>query len=298
MPTKLPTSAPVDVMPVLAKVFVGVSEDSTIARNDPDSNFGLEPTLKLKGPASGPDAHDSIMRFVIPASGFSSSTPVAAVLRVYSLKDSDSGGIFHLAPETSPWSEESATWNNAPDWNTRLDNLGSVEKDNWYTIDVSQAIDSLGGEEGTMTIRVRSRDPGFSEYSSKEGSFPPEIMVIYYGEPDNEGDSGVQVEYSADPNPIDSTNLSEGKTCADGVRMCPDGSFVEQVAENGCQFATCPDSSGISSGKFYPVWGAGGAGGCVDATPPSWVTGAYLKDSKSECCDAYFMLQASECLNA
>ena len=53
------------------------------------------------------------------------------------------------------------------------------------------------------------------------------------------------------------------------------------------------------TGLFFPVWRSGGIVACVDrASPPSWASGAYLKESKSDCCEAYSMLRVDECLRA
>mmetsp|Transcript_15025 Transcript_15025/g.29711 ORF Transcript_15025/g.29711 Transcript_15025/m.29711 type:complete len:1992 (-) Transcript_15025:64-6039(-) len=284
---------------VLGVVFVEVSEDSTLSRNQPDSNFGQDSSLQLRGPSSGPNASDAMMRFVIPESQYSSSAEIDAVLRVYSLKNSNTGGIFHLAPEPESWAEDTVTWNNAPDWTTRLDNIGSIEKDNWYTIDISDAVMRLEGKESVMTIRARSRDPGASEYSSKEGGHPPEIMITYY----NSGD--VVIVNDAPATTTTSTTASSdittptinGLACSTDLHVCPDGTFVARMAENDCNFAPCPDDPEDGYGQYWPVWGEDGAIGCVDGEPPSWATGAYLKDSKSECCDAYFMLQIDACLS-
>ena len=459
-------------------------------KGSPDSNHGQDPVLKVKGLSSGPNAHDSIIRFAIPASGLSASTPVDAVLKIYSLTAAPQGGIFHIAPETSPWSENSVTWNSAPDWdaNARLGTLGSVEKDQWYTMDVSEAVSSLNGNKGAITVRIRSRGPHMAEYSSKEGLHPPEIIVAYVSLPSSgmaeskpnpvtpeptprptpkltpppiiatstttistvasvpglyvltpsddativanhpdqnygsentlqvDNDSGVLDSLIRfDMSDIDTSTVASatlrlyctdgsdsggilgkttvlnwnegsvtwgnapaafgapihslgnvkkatwyeidvidlfsngnknavsiritsnswnragysskegpeppqlvlhmegeesqmgpgmaesgpsGKICTADVNECPDGSFVSRDVEDGCKFAPCRDEVNSDAGLFFPVWGTGGAIGCVVGTAPSWATGAYLKESKSDCCKAFFMLQVNECLDA
>jgi hypothetical protein len=51
------------------------------------------------------------------------------------------------------------------------------------------------------------------------------------------------------------------------------------------------------SGLFFPVWRSGGAAFVDCISPPSWALGAYLKESKSDCCEAY-SVQLDECLAA
>ena len=160
-------------------VTVIASDDATIEKSSPDSIHGKESILKVKGLPNGPNAHDAIMRFIIPAAqGFSASTPVNALLKIYSLSDSSHGGIVHTASETD-WKEEDVTWDTAPDWDTRIGDVGAIEVDHWNIIDVSDVVSSLNGNEGAITIRIRSRDPAVIEYSSKEGDHPPQIIVSY-----------------------------------------------------------------------------------------------------------------------
>jgi len=159
-------------------VTVIASDDATIIKGFPDTNHGGDvPILKVKGMPNGPNAHDAIMRFIIPA-----LTPITAQLRIYSLLNSNSGGIVYVAPEINSWSETDVTWNSAPHWETRIGNVGEVEAEHWYTMDVSDIVSSLNGSEGAITIRIRSRDPQVVEYSSREGRHPPEIMISYTGE--------------------------------------------------------------------------------------------------------------------
>lgn len=178
--TKWPTSSPAEASetePLIMTVLV--SEDAYIMKGSPTSNHGLEQTMKVKGLSSGPNAHDALMRFIIPPSGLDPSTPVDAVLKIYSVIGGSNGGLFHVAPESGPWSEALVNWNNAPDWDARIGNIGHIESNQWYTLDVSEAIGSLGGSGGAVTIRVRSRNTEMVEYSSKEGLHAPEIIVAY-----------------------------------------------------------------------------------------------------------------------
>ncbi len=165
-----------------APFVVEVTDAATISKTDPDDNFGFETSLTVKGLSSGPNAIDSLMKFSIPPSEGASSAK--AVLRVFSLVDAESGGIFHLAPDPSwsDWQGGSVTWNTAPDWENRLINIGSVVKDQWYSVDVSEAVASMNGAGGQLTIRIRSRNPSVASYSSPQGTHPPQILMTYeYG---------------------------------------------------------------------------------------------------------------------
>ena len=439
-----------------AAFVVEVTDDATISKSDPDSNFGLETSLTVQGLSSGPNAIDSIMKFTIPPSNGGSSA--SAVLRMFSLTDAVSGGIFHLAndPSLSGWQETSVTWNTAPDWEDRIINIGAVAKDQWYTVDVSDAITNMNGAGGQLTIRIRSRHSGVAAYSSLQGTHPPQILISYGSadvvanadpittaatvastqlpsnskvyfpsddasierdQPDEnygletdlriDQDTGVfdalirfdtsnininavmsatlrlycidgstsggiftttaptwneaLVTWSNAPSSSDNgelgtlgnvyagewyeldissvfenppnslaralsiriaseswnravysskegsnppqlilqftDELSMEQSCDEDVHICPDGSFLYRVASNNCEFEACPQyDSSSGSGLYYPKWGPGGSMTCVDVDPPSWALGAYLKNTKRECCKTYAALNVAKCV--
>jgi hypothetical protein len=506
-PTAYPTLSPVESIELEESepLTIFPSDDSYVVKGSPDANFGTSPVLKVKGLAGSPNAHDSLIKFVIPPSG---AAPVeAAFFKIYSIADAPHGGVFYYEVDADPWSESSVTWDTSPDYATRISNIGAVEAEQWYTMDIFTAVDSLNGNGGTITFRIRSRNAQMAQYSSKEGDDSPEIFIAYGSEPqgavvtppvlelevvtqsdlevemvetvaesmpdndtpaqtpgptrspttprptsaptktglyilnpsddativgdhpdDNHGyDESLQVDddsgqydsllkfelpdidtskiasatlrlYCMDGSDsggiigrtsfsnwvegdvtwntapagvgsplhqLESVNIAtwyeidvldliptggnsnvvsmrmtskswnragysskegpeppelviqmaeeeeqvfpdaqssgglSGMLCTADSRRCPDGSFVSRVASDGCNFAPCSESAPVetvSTGLFFPVWGTGGDVACVDSVAPSWARGAYLKESKSACCKAYFMLQVDECL--
>ena len=176
-PTPMPTPLPVELLSDAEQAVVTITADAdaTISKGNPESNYGQGTILKVKGLASGPNAHDSIISFTIQPSPY---TPREALLRLYSVKDSPQGGVVHLAPGTN-WSDQFVTWNSAPDWGAKVGNIGQVNANQWYTMDVSEAVNNLVGVGGTIIIRIRGRATQIAEYSSKEGVHSPEIMLVY-----------------------------------------------------------------------------------------------------------------------
>ena len=103
------------------------------------------------------------------------------------------------------------------------------------------------------------------------------------------------------PNPLMGTRMNRSLR-AQSVRKTPSGFPMARSyrgKDDGCNFASCPDRAHAGAGHFFPVWGSGGNIVCVDgASPPSWALGAYLMETKSDCCKAYSMLRVSKCLSA
>jgi hypothetical protein len=266
------------------KVTVTTSQDATIMKNDPDTPHGSDKTLQIRGTSNGPDAQDVIMRFIVPAS---QSNPIKAVVRVYALSDSASGGIFHIAPESGLWSDGTVTWNTAPEYTDRLGNLGQVKKDNWYEVDVTSAITALERKRKPITIRVRSRNLGTTDFSSREGSNPPELIISYPMEPDVIPNKEVGESSLA---------FAEAQTEVSPPKQDYTTSNIVNVASNEVYISVDEYSNSGDGSYYYPVWGSNGGNTCATGNPPSWATGPYLKRTKKQCCDAYFMLQKSECL--
>ncbi len=150
------------------------------------------------------------------------------------------------------------TWNTAPAaYGSPIASIGSVEKATWYDIDVTDLFSS-GDILDAASIRITSNSWNRAMYSSKEGQEPPQLVIHGAGE----------------------------------------ASYVEPVVIEADSTVNSQQAAVITgTGLYFPVWGADGDIACTDGnSPPSWAKGAYLKTSKTECCQAFFQLQINECL--
>lgn len=269
------------------RVTVAATQMSTIFKNDPDTAHG-EDTLQIKGTSFGPNAQDVVLKFIVPAS---ISDPTSAMLRVYSLSESTSGGIFHIAPEDGSWSSNTVTWNNAPDYTTRLGAIDNVEANKWYEVDVTSAVAKLRRKRGPITVRIRSRNPSTAEYSSRKGGNPPELKISYPLESEAVSDAPAVndvAHHTSDAAGFagESSPSEQDYTTSNIVTVTSNGMFVsaDEYVNNG-------DGS-----YYYPVWHGNGESFCTTGAPPTWATGPYLKKTKKQCCDSYFMLKKKECM--
>ena len=269
------------------RVTVEASQIATIFKNDPDTPHG-DKTLQIRGTSFGPNAQDVLMRFVVPAG---ESDPTSATLRVYSLSNSDSGGIFHIAPESSAWSDKTVTWNSAPDYTGRLGNLDQVEANKWYEIDVTSEIAKLNRKRGPISVRIRSRNPGTAEYGSRNSNYPPELKIAYpLSEPNVEPDTPPVVVVDHTPNAAgldDSSPPKQDYTTSNIVNISPSEKYISID-----EYTNSDDGS-----YYYPVWEANGDIMCTTGQPPNWAAGPYLKKTKRQCCDAYFIMKKNECMS-
>merc|ERR1711862_1085069 len=79
-----------------------------------------------------------------------------------------------------------------------------------------------------------------------------------------------------------------------GITTVPATSFAKMKArpEPTTGSVCCFDTE---NGSFWPLWShRNEPAECGDR--PRWAIGAYLKVSKSECCNAFFRLQVERCL--
>jgi len=186
-PTNRPSVPPIQVQQVQRTVTVEASQDATLIKLHSEDNYGGEPILHVRGTSMGPNAHDAIIRFEIPAIPVSAS--IYATLDVYSLSEAPDGGIFHLVSETIPWAEDMVTWDSAPDWLDRLGKIGAIKKNAWHSLEISAVVIALRGREDSVNIRIRSRSVSIAKYSSREGSHPPKITIRYDDTKPNAGSS-------------------------------------------------------------------------------------------------------------
>ena len=108
--------------------------------------------------------------------GINSQTVINAKLCLYNVDGANAGGDFHHVSDDS-WQEETVTWGNAPTAETTLlAQLGAVSINTWYEIDVTSLVTS----DGTYSLRV-SDSTGGADYSSKEGTNDPKLLVAVAG---------------------------------------------------------------------------------------------------------------------
>lgn len=258
--------------------------------NHPDDNYGSDTILQVDDDSG---VYDSLLRFDLSdiIKDYATTSQVSsATLRLFCTDGSDAGGILGKTTH-SDWDETSVTWSNSPSaYGAPIHSLGAVEAATWYDIDVSSLFKD-GSSMDAVSVRLTSKSWNRASYSSKEGSEPPQLVIKMQVSSGGSNDDELEMEY----------NMAEGTVCTSDIRKCSDGSTVSRVAENACSFAPCPDEIAAASATrlFFPVWGADGSIGCMDGTtPPSWASGAYLKESKDDCCKLFFSLQVDECLEA
>jgi hypothetical protein len=155
------------VTPTEGPLAVEITDDAWIDEGSANTNYGGRGVLQLDLNY----ADNFLVKFNV--SGVSGKNIQSAILRLYNVNGSGVGGYFWYVPDNS-WSEGSVTWNNAPDpEGDIIDSLGSVSYGNWYEVDLT----SLIADDGTYSIRATTTSTNGADYSSKEGSNPPELVI-------------------------------------------------------------------------------------------------------------------------
>ena len=140
--------------------------DAYVESDLPSSNFGATTTIRV----DNSPVMDSLLKFTV--SGVGARTVTSAKLRIYCTNASRVGGELRRVADTI-WSEQNVTWANAPTADpTAFGSLGAVVVGSWYEVSVP-----FVAGDGTYSIRMRSTSSDGSFYSSKEGSFPPQLVV-------------------------------------------------------------------------------------------------------------------------
>lgn len=142
------------------------SADATIKRDNPNSNFGSVNSLEV----DGSPVYDFLLKFNV--TGVGSGSISSAMLRLHNINASSNGGSINVTD--SSWTESNVTWNSAPVAGTTVvDSLGSVSPGNWYELDVGSVLNG----DGLYSFRLISSSSDGADYFSKEGPFPPELVL-------------------------------------------------------------------------------------------------------------------------
>ena len=155
------------------------SDDALVKSAWADRSYGDQNHIRLRDHASG---YRSYVKFDV--NGI--DEPVTrATLRLYVVDPSRDGGTvysvsnMHQGTNTA-WTQDELTWNNAPLLpSTYLDSVGEVFEGTWVEFDVTAAVSG----NGTHSFGLSSASGNSAMYSSTEGRFPPQLVILSSANP-------------------------------------------------------------------------------------------------------------------
>lgn len=142
--------------------------DSYFNTSSPTKNYGAYTVMKLHSPATA--EYRPLVKFTV--NGLSGA-PQSVKLRLYVLDTSDRGGDwFHVS---NSWTESTVTWNNAPQPSgAPTASFGNASLGTWIEIDLTSAVTG----NGTYSFLATSPSSNTAEFSSREGTNPPQVVVV------------------------------------------------------------------------------------------------------------------------
>lgn len=180
----------------ISNLIFAPSADAPIKRGSPANNYGLSTNLGVKSEILqepvAPVEENFLMTFTVSGvgareiistsrrhddrriRGVGAREIISAKLRLYSVDSSDRGGDFYWVADTS-WTESGVNWDNAPVAEaTAFASLGSINKGQWYEVDVKALI----AGDGVYSLRVKSPSHNWAAYRSKEtAGFAPQLVL-------------------------------------------------------------------------------------------------------------------------
>jgi PKD repeat protein len=161
--------AAVEVLPPLPSETFVAAEDTRVSSQDPTQNYGSSSSLRVRSSPTG--TYQSYLRFSV--GDLAGQQVTGAVLRLYVTDPSTEGGMLTAAP--GGWSEATLTWENAPGVGALvLDSAALVFPDTWVEFDVSELVTG----PGSYDFGLSSSATNSAIYSSREGAYPPELVVF------------------------------------------------------------------------------------------------------------------------
>ena len=152
--------------PLREVITVTPSDDASLSGAVPSANYGA--SAALEGDAD--PVQDFLLKFTL--SGIGTRKVASVKLRLYCVNPAPQGGTIHRAAESS-WTEQTVSWNGAPAAGDSLASLGRVAAGSWYEVDVTPLVSG----DGSFSLRVANSSPDGADYSSKEGSHAPQLVV-------------------------------------------------------------------------------------------------------------------------
>jgi hypothetical protein len=144
------------------------AQDTFVRSNFPTENNGAVVTLRAYKSGSS-ETHTYLMFTVSGLSG----APASAKIRLLVKDASAAGGALYTVSDTG-WSESTMTWNTRPALGAFVANLGAAALNAWVEIDVSSIVTG----NGTYSFAVTGLNSDAAWYSSKEGTNPPQLVVV------------------------------------------------------------------------------------------------------------------------
>jgi PKD repeat protein len=161
--------AAVEVLPPLPSQNFVPTADARVSSEDPAQNYGSSGSLRARTGSSG--TYHSYLRFTV--GDLEGQRVTAALLRLFVTNPSGEGGMLTAAPDG--WSEATLSWDDAPGVGALvLDTAGLVFPDSWVEFDVSELVTG----PGTYDFGLSSSSSNGVTYSSREGDYPPELVVF------------------------------------------------------------------------------------------------------------------------
>jgi hypothetical protein len=142
--------------------------DTYVSSSSPDSSFGSATSMTVDASPT----KQAFLRFDL--SGIEGRPVLGLRLRLNNRDASPDGGrVWGMSSNT--WTEGATTWNTSPAINgPQLGSLGAVAAGNWYEVTLDP---SYVTGDGTYSLAMDSTNADGANYSTREGSTPPELLV-------------------------------------------------------------------------------------------------------------------------
>ncbi len=143
------------------------SADGQVQSGNPTKSYGTTADLKVRAPSP---AYESYLRFDVAGLA---GAPTSARLRLWVTDASPVGGEITLVG--TGWTESSLTWNTRPDaLGGTVATVATTSVGTWVEIDVTSAVSGTG----SLALRLTTPSTNSAVYSSREGTHPPQLVIV------------------------------------------------------------------------------------------------------------------------
>jgi chitodextrinase len=234
--------------------------DADVSEVHPDSNDGGATTLRVDGTSPMTNAY---LRFDL--SGVTGSI-ASATLRVYAENGGQAGFDVHSVPDSS-WDESAITWSTAPPMGTSVGSSGPVDKDQWVSVDVTQAVQA----GGPVSFAITNPEASPLVLASREDTPEAPVLVVQTASADTavpSVPSGLSVGSTTQTSIALSWNASTDNVGVVGYDLLVNGSKVGTTTSTSDTFTslTCGTSYTLGVDAFDAAGNSSSVSSVVAAT--------------------------------
>ncbi len=242
LPTTTVLPSTTTTQPPAEEVVVVATRDTVVDNENPDTNFGTEPTLEIE--LDGADTRRALIGFDV-ADIPEGRSVASARLQLFQIDASEEGALVSLVD--GEWTETDTTWSSAPPVGASLTPLAGGVGGTVVEVDVTAAVTG----NGPVSFYLSTESEDGLDFESREGASAPTLVVTLAAAGDGVSGQRTVLVGAGDIASCDSDGDETTAALLDQVVGEADEAVVFTAGDNAYE----DGSAEIFANCYEPSWG-------------------------------------------